>query len=305
MGWIRRTLLLSTFAALLALAAACAPNGADVSEGGAPPQGAGGGSTSSGGNGGRGPTDDLFASNQVQPGAPTERLIIRNGEAVLFVADVTASEQAVRDLAAELGGYVVSSNRYGQEESAYATITIRVPAQTFDSALERLRAVAERVDRVTTTSQDVTEEFVDLEARLRTLQATEQRLIELLGRAQTVDEILKIEQQLSTVRTDIERIQGRMEYLSTNAALSTIAVTLQPVANPAPLVNPEWGVEETVREAFRSLVVSFQGIATLAIWTAIFTPFWLPFVVFLVWAIRRSNRIRATAMPPGPGATGS
>ena len=80
------------------------------------------------------------------------------------------------------------------------------------------------------------------------------------------------------------------------------------VLGVVPRIRPGADKEESMdqaREAFRSLVVSVQGIATLAIWTAIFTPFWLPFVVFLVWAVRRSNRIRATTMPPGPGATGS
>ncbi|MBI4235813.1 MAG: DUF4349 domain-containing protein [Chloroflexi bacterium] len=220
----------------------------------------------------------------------SDRLIIRNGQISLVVADLDASLQAVTSLAPELGGFVVNSNRSGQEGSAFAQITIRVPSEKFDLALERLRRVGQRVESESTQSQDVTEEYVDLQARLRNLQATEKQFVTLLDRANTVEDVLKVQRELGNVRSEIERLQGRIQYLERSGAYSLITVSLRPASSPAPIVNPRWSLLETIREASRGLVENLQGMATLAIWVAVFTPLWLPVAVLLSWGAWRWRR---------------
>ncbi|MBI4328839.1 MAG: DUF4349 domain-containing protein [Chloroflexi bacterium] len=233
-----------------------------------------------------------------------DRLVIRNGQIDLVVTDMDGAVKAVTSLPEEIGGFVVSAVRSGQAESAYAYITIRVPAEKFTLVLQRLRALAQRVESEQIDSQDVTEEHVDLQARLRNLQATEAQYVALLERANTVEDVLKVQRELSTTRGEIERFQGRITFLEQSAALSLITVTLRPVASPAPLVNPRWDPLETVKEAVRDEVVALQGLATLGIQAAVFAPLWLPPVLLFVWALRRwrVGQARPTPQPPGQGA---
>ena len=109
-----------------------------------------------------------------------------------------------------------------------ATITIKVPADKFETVMESLRKLALEPPTENVSGQDVTEEYADLEAQLRNLQATEKQLLNLLDRAQTVDDTLKVYNQLTNIRGQIERLQGRKQYLERSAAMSTITVNLRP-----------------------------------------------------------------------------
>jgi len=197
----------------------------------------------------------------------TERMIIRNGNITLIVKDVTESMGAVTAIANDAGGLVLSSSTRHQNDQLIATVTIKVPVESFDATIARLRELAIKVDAESTSSQDVTEEYVDLEARLKVYEATEQQLLKFMDRTQNVDEALKVQRELSNVRAQIESLKGRMNYLAKSAAMSTIVVQLHPEPKEKPIIEEKgWNPGRVLRAALRALVLALQGLANAAIW---------------------------------------
>lgn len=196
-----------------------------------------------------------------------ERLIIRMGDISLLVKDTEESLAKIEALALELGGFVVNSNSWKVNDALHATITIRVPAESFDEARRRIKEGALEVQSENTSAQDVTEEYVDLEARLTYLEETEGELRELLRSAQERGEkaegILAIYQELSNIGIQVEQAKGRMQYLERSAAMSALTVTLTP-KEEVQVVEPGWDWPRTVRESLRDLVKALQLLANIA-----------------------------------------
>ncbi len=153
-------------------------------------------------------------------GVTEERMIVRNGEMSLVVEDVVAARDEVAQLALRFNGYVVSSRIWGEEEEMRGRISIRVPDDQFEQALAELRELAVRVTSESTSSRDVTEEYIDLEARIKNAEATESQYLALLEKAKEVEDILRIYDSLSRVRNEIEQIKGRMQYLERTSSMS-------------------------------------------------------------------------------------
>ena len=132
--------------------------------------------------------------------ADIDRKIVKNGYMTLEVNDITEAMTGIARVAKELDGYVVSSNKQGDKDITYGRISIRVPSERFDEAFDRLHKLAVKVPNESTQSQDVTEEYTDLQAQLRNLEATEAQYLELLKKAEKVEDILAVQRELSNVR---------------------------------------------------------------------------------------------------------
>jgi molybdopterin converting factor small subunit len=159
--------------------------------------------------------------------APTDRMIVRNGNMSIVVEDVDTSLRQIEQLADTYHGWVVSSNAWQNGDRMVGSVTIRVEAQYFDAALGAIRTLAADIRSESTSGYDVTEEYVDLGAQLETLQTSADQLEALMEKAGTVEQILKVQQQLTQTNTQIEQIKGRMQYLEQSAATSSIAVDLE------------------------------------------------------------------------------
>ncbi len=156
------------------------------------------------------------------------RMIVRTAEIALVVNDVAIALERVADLAENLGGYVVSSKKWKEGERLVGIITIRVPAEDFGAAMASLYRMAVDVNHEETLAKDVTEEYVDLSAKLGNLEATEEQYLRLMEKAQRVEAILDIQKELSKTRGEIEQAKGRMQYLERTSATSLIRVQLNP-----------------------------------------------------------------------------
>lgn len=156
-------------------------------------------------------------------GAPV--MIIRTGFASVEVKNVDDAANKVRALAASLGGHVANSQFEGGEHNVRsATLELKIPAPRYDEAVNKLAAIGE-VESVNSTSEDVGEEFVDVTARVENARRLEQRLIQLLAnRTARLADVLAVERELARVREEIERAEGRLRYLRTRAAMSTLTV---------------------------------------------------------------------------------
>lgn len=201
------------------------------------------------------------------------RVIIYTGNITLVVKDTRAAVNDIAILAGEQGGYVSSSNIYQAGDVPRGSITVRVPADSYQDTLTGLRALAARVERENTSTQDVTEEFTDLEARKTNLEFTEEALQQLLEERQRVgktSDILEVYRELTNIRGQIEQIEGRMRYLANQSALSTIAIELIPDVLYQPVSVAGWEPQGVAKEALQALVAALQGLANLAIWLVIF-----------------------------------
>lgn len=236
--------------------------------------------------------------------APVERKIIRNATLTLEVEQPAKAMQRIASVAESRGGFVVTSDSRqqtgAQGERAYEIITVelRVPAALFDAALADIRAAGGSVTAQKITGKDVTEEFIDLEARLRTQQALEAQLLEIMKRSESVPDAISVQRELATVRTEIERVEGRRRFLENQSSLSTISVTLQP---PAPLIGTT-GFFRSIGTAFgegvdiaASITLFFIRLLLALIPVALFIG--LPAYFLLRYLARR---VRARPAPPAP-----
>ena len=213
--------------------------------------------------------DDKYAPGEPASGAADystiKRLIIRDASLSLVVPDTEAALDGIGDLVDELGGWIVESNTYKYQEGLRASVRLRVPAESLDSALERIRGLATEVRSENISGQDVTEEYVDLRSRLRYLEATEARLLEFLDQAEDTEAALDVYAQLQTIQADIEHVKGRIQYLEESAAMATVSLDITPDELAQPIQVGGWHPEGTLRGAFQTLVRVLQFLADAAI----------------------------------------
>ena len=222
--------------------------------------------------------------------ATEERMIVRTGDMSLVVENVVDTRDEIAQLAVRFDGYVVSSRISGEEEELRGWISIRVPDEKFEQTLAELRDLAVRVTSESTSSQDVTLEYTDLESRLKNAEATESQYLALLEEAEDVEDILQIYEKLSWVRNEIEQIKGRMQYLERTSSMSLITVQLKPEATAGPLVRAGWSALEALKSAVRGIVIFGQWLGTIAIWLIIFTPVWGTILGVILWRRRRKQK---------------
>jgi hypothetical protein len=161
------------------------------------------------------------------PGTGIDTRIIKTGTATLEVRDVAASVDALKALAVQRGGYLSSSNiQKNYNNRLYATVVIRVPQVQFEPTMEGVRAVG-TVKSVSTSGEDVTEEYVDLTAKKTAYQNQLDAYNRIMAKSEKVEDILKVQQQIERVQVELDRIEGRMRYLNNRIDLSTITVNLQ------------------------------------------------------------------------------
>jgi hypothetical protein len=222
----------------------------------------------------------------------TDRKIVKNGNMTLEVNDITTALTGIAAVAKDLNGYVVSSNKQGDQDATYGQISIRVPSDRFDEAFDKLRKLAVNVPNESTNSQDVTEQYTDLQAQLRNLEATEAQYLELLKKAEKVEDILAVQRELSNVRGQIEQVKGRILYIERTSDMALIDVNLQKVR---PIGGTAWSVLETLKSAARGLVTFGKVLADVLIWVAIFSPVWIIILLVVLYFTRwRHARARTS-----------
>ncbi len=254
-----------------------------------------------------GPSGDLTVIER------SNRMIVKNADIRLMVKDTDVAIDRATQIIADAGGYIVSSRVWYQDyygnNLKYASVTIGIPVDEFEKALLRLRKLAVKVVDETAAGDDVTEQYVDLQSQLTNLEATRDRIKEFLQDAKTVDESMRINQELANIEAQIEQIKGRMNYLNDRSAYSTITINFEPefpVLTPTPTVTPHptatpvpWNPGQTFDDATDTLSVLYQGIATMLIWVVVvILPILLPpaLIVWGLWKLlnRKSSKVAST-----------
>ena len=232
-----------------------------------------------------------------------DRSIIRTGEITVEVDNVAETTGAVRALALELDGYISSSFQGELEESA--TLTMRIPADRFDEAIQAIHDLDGEVKTEATREEDVTAVVIDLEARLKNLRAAEEEYRTLLAKAEKVEDILAIQNQLYQVRGEIESMQAQLDYYNDQVDLATLTVTITPVPAPVKAATEDFDPAAIVQEAVASLVSFGRWLVSAGIWFVIVgipALIVLAIVIFVgVRIVRRFRPARPPQVPPTPG----
>ena len=207
---------------------------------------------------------------------PTDRVVIQTGSLTLVVIDPAARVVEIRQMAEAMGGFVVSSyvfkTGYGVEglTADQASVTVRVPAARLDEALDQIKQGAVEVRSENISGEDVTQQYTDLQSRLRNLEAAEAQLLDIMEGAFKTEDVLAVYTQLVQVRGEIETVKGQIQYFSESAAFSALSVELIPDEAAQPIETGSWDPKGTVKNAVESLLRALQGLADLAIWIVIY-----------------------------------
>lgn len=255
------------------------------------------------------PASSAYSTNN-QASVPWDRMVIRTASLSLTVKNVDDALRSLRDLSRVHEGFIANSQTRQDRNQTVATVTIQVPARNFDALIQQARELAVKVQTEQVGSQDVTEEFVDLQSQLRNLQATEASLLKLLDRAERIEDILALQRELTNVRGQIERLQGRINYLQRRSDMSTLVVSLTPEGF-ARTDEPVWQPLRTVERAWRASLELIQGLLDVLLAAVVFLWWAVPLGALVVWLIRRRRSRRAqapalqTAQPSGQPPSGT
>ena len=268
------------------------------------------------------PAADFAESEQASRGtaglpAAVERVVLKNAEVAIVVTDVEARLQQIDAMAKEMGGFVVSSNLYQTYTSNYievpeATIVVRVPEERLDEALERIEQGTVEVQSETRSGQDVTSTYVDLQSRLKNLEAAEAQLVEIMDNATETEDVINVFNQLVSYREQIEVVKGQLQYYDEAAALSSISVRVIAEQTAQPLKIGPWTPKGAYLEAIQNLTRFLRGFADFLIGFVIYTlpaliliaiPFVLAFLALrAIYRLLRKPRAEHTETPKKTGS---
>lgn len=226
--------------------------------------------------------------SSLSEGESTERMVIKDANLSIVVEEPSLSMDAIAEMAEEMGGFVVSSNLYETQTERgvkvpQARITIRVPSQRLNEALEQIKSGAGRVLSENVSGQDVTREYTDLASRLRNLESAEEQLAEILDEARDTEDVLNIYNRLVEVREEIEVIKGQMQYYEQSAALSAISVDIQANEAVQPLTIGGWQPVGVAKRAIQALINTLKFLGNAAIWLGLYL---VPVVLILYLPVR-------------------
>ena len=250
-------------------------------------------------------------TSAAQPPA-TDRLVIKNADLTIVVADPASGMTAIMNMANTMGGYVVSSKSYRTQtqngDLPQANVVVRVPATKLDDALATIHKLVKDpttdIQSENISGQDVTADYVDLQSRLTSLQNTQEQLIKIQDSATKTEDVLAVFNQISAINQQIEQTKGQIKYYEDSAAMSAISVQLLALAGISPISIGGWQPVGVVRDAFQALIDVGKALLVVAIWLVVFfAPLGLIFFFPGRW-LWRAIRRRQPRRYPQPATFG-
>jgi len=254
---------------------------------------------------------DFSAGSSIEStGIIAERIVIKNASLSIVVLDPSSAMQSIVEMAEGMGGFVVNSNIYKTTTSQglevpIANITVRVPAEKLDQTLIQIRALVDNPDidilNEDISGQDVTSQVTDLESRLRNLEAAEEQLLKIMDDAYQTEDVLVVFRELTSVRAEIEMLQGQTKYYRESAQLSAVSVYLQAKAAVEPITIGEWQPGVEIQKALQALINGGKFIINMLIWLLILVApllavIFLP-IFFIIRYFRKRKQLKKSEEP--------
>lgn len=229
------------------------------------------------------PIRDVAPAPQV-----ANRMVIKESNLSLLVNKVTESQKKILQKVTEVGGYMVNVSVNNPQEVASATITVRVPAKNLDQTLEYFRSISVKIISENLQGGDVTDQYVDLEKRLETLNKTKVKFEQIMDRTVLVADILEVQRELINLQDQIDSIKGQQQYYEKSAEMSKVIIYLATDELALPYTPTEaWRPQAIFKEAVRSLVGSARSLGTSIIWIAVYAIIWVPALIVVLFVKKR------------------
>lgn len=220
----------------------------------------------------------------------SDRKVSTNSQMSLVVQNVNDSIKSIVSYAKSSGGYMVTSSQTAPEGLANGNVTIRVPSNALEDTMEFLRTSSVKVVSESTVGRDITDQYVDVGARLNTLEATKSRYEAILDKAVDIDEILQVTQQILYIQDQIDSLKGQLDYLDATSKSSLVTLYLSTDEFELPYSPDEpWRPEIVFKYAVREVVGTLRDVADFVIWIGVYAVIWVP-VLLVILYIRKRNR---------------
>ena len=229
-------------------------------------------------------------------GSPTtdvkDRLVIKELSLSLLVNNVVKVQKQIIKKAQDLGGYMVDYYLNNPQEAATAIVVVRIPQEKLEQALTYFRGLAIKVITEKFQGQDITDEYIDIEARLKTLYKTKARFEEIMEKATQVQDILNAQREIINLQSQIDSLKGQQQYYEKNAQMARLTIYLSTDELALPYTPSElWRPKVIFKQAVRSLISSLRKIASFLIWLVVYSVIWLPvlLLIFFFYYKRKKN----------------
>lgn len=220
-----------------------------------------------------------------------DRMIVKNSNVSIVVNDVDEVINRITTYATDIGGYMVNSSVREPEGLSKGTLSIRVPTDRLEETLSFLDEQAVKVVSKEVIGEDVTDEYIDIEERIETLENSKTKYEELFNTTNDTEQILQITDKIINLEQRIDNLKGRQNYLEETSKTSLIRINLATTELELPY-NPEnpWRPKVVFKYAVRSLVGLARGLASLAIWTGVYSILWAPIVAYIIFRRKKNKK---------------
>ena len=238
--------------------------------------------------------------------AQIERMIVKSGILSIQVADPAYVADQITAIATKFNGFVVSSELHKSysSDNPSGTVEIRVDATKFEAAIEEIEALVTDPEKYIRNKNifgdDITDQYVDQESRLKSLEAKKAKLEEILDMAKTVKDTLSVYNEIASVNEEIEHVKGRMTYMEQSSRLSSLTINIESIPEPVVIAGYEWNIGDSFRQSINAFINTGQGFIDFILYFVISVlPFliiiFLPIVLIIRWLIRRGKKSKKTA----------
>ncbi len=219
-----------------------------------------------------------------------DRLVTKESYLSLLVKNVVSVQKEIIKKAESLGGYMVNSNLNNPQEAASATVVVRVPSNKLDEALDYFRGLSVKVISENLQGQDVTDQYVDTEARLSTLLKTKARFEEIMEKATQIYDILNVQREIINLQSQIDSLKGQKKSFEQNVQMAKLTIYLSTDELALPYAPSDmWRPEVVFKKAVRSLIINLRKIGTILIWIAVYSVIWVPLAIIALIFYRRKK----------------
>ena len=223
----------------------------------------------------------------------SDRKISKNAQLEIKVKSLDDSMNFITNKTNSYKGYIVSSSSYAPNtdyETKTANISLRVPSDSLDQFLKEIKTYAKETIHESIFTQDITEEYIDVKAKITSMESSEQRLTKLLDKTGSVNEIVEVEKELSRLRGEIDSLKGRFKFIENSVVTSLIHIYMEEIPNPVSISDPSWNTRDIALDAIKALSSFGQFIVSVIVFIFVFTPVWILIAGLIYGTKRLRNR---------------
>ena len=223
----------------------------------------------------------------------SDRKISKNAQLEIKVKSLDDSMNFITNKTNSYKGYIVSSSSYTPNtdyETKTANISLRVPSDSLDQFLKEIKTYAKETIHESIFTQDITEEYIDVKAKITSMESSEQRLTKLLDKTESVKEIVEVEKELSRLRGEIDSLKGRFKFIENSVVTSLVHIYMEEIPNPISINDPSWNTRDIALDAIKALSSFGQFIVSVIVFIFVFTPVWILIAGLIYGTKRLRNR---------------